>query len=416
MPRKWSEKMLTTKSLRVTLLDLYLGVICLFPIATTLIESGAVNKMLFGILLALHIGMLISRPVKGKTIMLCSLLLLNYVYTFCYTIFPMENINLLIYFPFYILYTYFMCDNSEIVINWFSKHGGYVKLIVVAWSALVGISIFLPSSYTAGDEGVFFGSFCGSIFRLGPSAVFIQVLVIMMQVMHRKKSALLFNLIPMYCYLMGSSRTYLVVGFCLLVISWYIACKKKILFWGTVIPLALAVLWLVTVSAMADKIAYTLDENNYGDFWFRVTSSRSVLWEKDLTAFAESSLLNKLLGNGLGFTTEVSGLWGHNDFIEVLCSFGIIGLLHYLYSTRYLFKRSYKSVKISFVVRVCAFMAWFFNAFFNMHYVYFCAMLCYPFLLFVIRLYFEQNPVKQKRKRTIKDDYDLGLGSGTQCV
>lgn len=406
--------MLTTKSLRVTLLDLYLGVICVFPIVTMLIESGAVNKMLFGLLLALHIGMLISRPVKRQTIVMCSVLLANYVCTFCYTVFPMENVNLLIYFPFYILYTYFMCDNSEIVINWFSKHKVYVKLIVAVWSVLVGISIFIPSCYVEGDEGVFFGSFCGSIFRLGPSAVFIQVLAIMMQVMHGKKSALLFNLIPMYSYLMGSSRTYLVVGFCLLVISWYFACKKKFVFWGTVIPLVFVVLWLVTVSAMGDKIAYTLDENNYGDFWFRISSSRSVLWEQDLTAFAESPLFNKLLGNGIGFTIEVSGLWGHNDFVEVLCSFGIIGLLQYLYSTGYLYKRSYRCVRISFVVKACAFMAWFFNAFFNMHYVYFCAMLCYPFLLVVIRLYFEQNPVKQRAKwfnrdRTVRKEWQLPI-------
>lgn len=396
--------MLTTKSLRVTLLDLYLGVICVFPIATTLIESGAVNKIMFGVLLVLHICMLMSRPVRRQTIVMCSILVVNYVFTLCYTVFPMENINLFIYFPFYILYTYFMCDNSDIIINWFSKHRGYVKLIVFVWSVLVGISIFVPSCYTTVEnESVYFGSFCGSIFRLGPSAVFIQVLAIVMQVMHGKKSALLVHLVPMYCYLMGSSRTYLVVGSCLLVIAWYFACKKKIMFWGTVVPLMLGVLGLVTVSAMGDKIAYTLDENQYGDFWFRVTSSRSVLWEQDLTGFAESPLLNKLLGNGLGFTTEVSGLWAHNDFIEVICSFGIIGLVHYLYSTGHLFKRGYRRVKISFVVRVCAFMAWFFNAFFNMHYVYFCAMLCYPVLLFAIRIYFEKNPVKRKHKRSNED-------------
>lgn len=393
--------MSTTNSLRVTLLDLYLGVICLFPIATMLIENGAVNKMLFGVLLVLHIGMLISRPVKGKTVVLCSILLLNYVCTLFYTSFPMENINLLIYFPFYLLYTYFMCDNSQIIIDWFSKHSGYVKLIVTVWSVLVGVSIFVPGCYqTVRGQGVYFGSFCGSIFRLGPSAVFIQVLALMMQVMHGKKGAFLYNLIPMYCYLMGSSRTYLVVGFCLLLISWYMTCRKKLWFWGTVIPMALAVLWLVTVSSMGDKIAYTLDDSQYGDFWFRITSSRSVLWEKDLTAFAESSLFNKLIGNGLELTIQVSGLWAHNDFIEVLCSFGIIGLLQYLYSVRYLVKRMYGKIRISIVVKACAFMAWFFNAFFNMHYVYFCAMLCYPFLLLVIRLYFEKNPMKPDAEDT----------------
>ena len=293
-----------------------------------------------------------------------------------------------------------MCDNRDTVLDWFVAHKGYVYIIVLLWSILVGTSIFVPGCYYLKEGGNrYFGSFCQSIFRLGPSAVFIQVLVIMMQMLHGKKRMLAFHLIPMYCYLMGSSRTYLLIGLCLFVISWYLFCKKKITFWCTLFPMLIIVLLLVTISAMGDKIAHTLDETQYGDFWFRITSSRSLLWEQDLTEYSKMPLLNKLVGCGLEFTTEVSGKWGHNDFIEVICSFGILGLLLYIYSTRHLFRNSYGRTRIPVVIKICAFMIWFFNAFFNMHYVYFCAMLCYPLLLFVIGRYFQSNPVQSESER-----------------
>lgn len=392
--------MLGRKSIHITLTDLYFGAICIFPIFTSVENGGVVNKLLFGLLIALHLGMIAYKRTKKQTFLLLLCLAGNYVLALFSTKFPMENINLLFYFPFYLMYMCFMCDNGDTVLDWFSGHRNFVCIVVLLWSILVGISIFVPNCYYVKEGGsLYFGSFCQSIFRLGPSAVFIQVLALIMQMLHGKKMAIVYHIIPMYCYLMGSSRTYLVIGLCLFVIGWYLFCKKKVTFWCTLFPMIIVVLILVTISAMGDKIAHTLDETQYGDFWFRITSSRSLLWTKDLTAYAEMPLLNKLFGCGLEFTTEVSGKWGHNDFIEVICSFGIIGLLLYVYSTRRLFRYSYGRVRIPFVINACVFMTWFFNAFFNMHYVYFCAMLCYPLLLLAVGGYFCGTSVQPETKR-----------------
>lgn len=384
------------KKTRVSLTDLYMGIICLFPVMTILGDEGVVNKILFVLLFSLHIGMLFSHPIKKRTFYSLFVLVISYIYVLYSTKFPLVNINMLVYFPFFLLYTYFMCDHGERVISWFFKNELFVHTTIVVWSIVVGVSIFLPGCYYSKAGGIYFGSFCESIFRLGPSAVFIQTLIILSQVLYNKRNSIFYMVIPMYCYLMGSSRTYLVIGFLAFIISWYITCRKRAIFWLTVIPLSLVVLLLIGGSALGEKIAYTLDNTRYGDFWFRITSSRNIIWESDLAAWQETPLLNKFFGNGLNFTFEVMGLWAHNDFIEILCSFGILGLLQYIRSIYYLYKNSYANTKIPFSIKVCALMVWLFNAFFNMHYVYFCAMLCYPFLLLGIKRYFMQTDVNFK--------------------
>lgn len=377
--------------MRLTLTDCYLGTICLFPIVTTM-GGGGLNKVMFVLLLTLHICMLFSRPIKMRTLLALALLVGNFAFTLSRTDFPLRNYNLLAYFPFFLLYTYFMCDNRRRILRWFSEHPRYLWRVILLWCALVSVSALLPGCYQVREGGSrYFGSFCRDIFRLGPSAVFIQILIIMVIVLHGQKRAMLFMVVPMYCYLMGSSRTYLMIGFLLFVIGWYLVCGSKRLFWGTVVPLAVFILLLVTVSALGEKIAYTLDEGQYGDFWYRITSSRSYLWRKYWNAWVKTPLINKLLGNHLEFTQIVAGRWAHNDFIELLCSFGILGLGNYLCALQLLFRQNLIGAGIPLVVRAGAKLVWLFNAMFNMHYVYFCAMLGYPFLIFALRQHFGKD-------------------------
>lgn len=392
--------MLISKSVRITIMDVYMGVICVFPIATMLIPGGFLNKTLFGLLLILHMGMLVTNPMKKKSFIGVFILLANYLFVICNTEFPLESNNLLFYFPFFLMYTYFMCDNRLAITKWFRHRERFVRFIIWTWTVLVGVSIFVPSCYKPKEGGsLYFGSFCGSIFRLGPSAMFIQVLGIISMVFYKRKKDIIYQFVPLYCAFMGSSRTYLVVCVLIFVVAWYIACPRRRTFWATMIPLSVVIILLVAKTAIGDKIEHTLDDSQYGDFWFRVTSGRSEFWGKDLVGWADSPFINKLLGNGLGFTLDLTGLWAHNDFIEILCSFGILGLIHYIYAVVHMLRVGYGRVRIPFVVSLCVCMCWLFNAFFNMHYVYFCAMLCFPFLVFVVREHTVQQQEAERKRR-----------------
>jgi hypothetical protein len=389
--------MIEKKATHVTLTEFYMGVICLFPLATTLVEEGIINKLLFSLLIGLQLAMLFDRKVKGRTFMMLLLLIVSYIYSFAHTKFPLQNSNLLFYFPFYMVYTYFMCDNSRSIINWFLKSKKYIYGIAIVWTVIVGFAVFLPECYYVKEGGArYFRAFAGSIFRLGPAAVFIQALAILMQTLFGSKRAFWLNILPMYSFFMGSSRTYLIVGLCLLLVSWYFFCSNKKKFYYSLIPMAIGVVLLISVTSMGDKIAHTLDEDQYGDFWFRITSSRSEIWDYSLRYWKlRVPVLGKLLGAGLNFNYRITGHWAHNDFVEILGSFGILGIGQYLFSIYILFKSKTKRKRMPFIVGFSLIIAWLFNAFFNMHYTYFCAMLCYPILVIGIKFYYSEIAQKQ---------------------
>ena len=374
------------KTWRFRVIDLYMGLICIYPITTTLIDGTIINKLLFASLVALQVFSCCMNSMKRKTVLLLVWLVLQYLFVLYHTRFPLINANLLFYYPFFLLYTYFVNDNSDIVVKWLVDRKTFIHSVVIVWSVIVGISIFVPSCYYIKEGGAaYFGSWTNDIFRLGPSAMFIQILVIVLQIIHKQKYAIAYMIIPMYCGFMGSSRTYLVINGLLFIISWYISCKKKSHFWLALLPAAGIFLLILTNSSMGQKMLFTLDESRYGDFWFRITRSRSVLWADSLNAWKQLPVLNRLLGCDINFTAKVTGRWAHNDFIEVLCSFGLVGVIQYIAAMLGMLKNSWKGIYLPRIIKISAVMVWLFNAFFNMHYVYFCAMLSYPFLVLALR-------------------------------
>ncbi len=388
--------MFMSNTLRFRAVDLYLGLICLFPLSTMVVDGTIINKLMFTVLFTLHIVSLFSRPISKRTVVLLLCLIIQYLFVLWHTDFPIYNTNLLFYFPYFLFYTYFMYDNMDVVMEWMSNHKKYIHGIVVIWNIIVGISIFVPSCYYLKEGGeLYFGSWVNDIFRLGPSVCFIQVLIIVLQTVHKQKNVITYMLIPLYCVFMGSSRTYLGVSLLLFVVMWYISFRKKANFWTTILPLCAVFFAVLVNSSMWDKILFTLDEGRYGDFWFRITSSRSLLWEKDMAAWNNLPIFNKLLGCDIDLTYNASGRWAHNDFIEILCSFGILGIVEYVMAMYSLIRKSWGQKKVPVILIVCVVFVWLFNAFFNMHYVYLCSMLSYPFLVLALR------PVSGKRTEEI---------------
>ena len=373
-------------TLRFRIFDLYMGLICFYPITTTLIDGTIINKLLFVSLIALQICMYWMGRMKRKTVILLLWLVVQYLFVLYHTEFPLLNANLLFYYPFFLMYTYFMTDNADRVRTWLAEQKGYMYTIVVLWSVIAGVSIFVPSCYYVKEGGAsYFGSWAGDIFRLGPAVMFVQILVIVLQVMHKQKYALAYMMIPMYCVLMGSSRTYLVIGVLLFAVSWYISCRKKLHFWLAVIPAMVLLLILIMNSSMGEKILYTLDASQYGDFWFRITSARSSFWKVFLDAWVQLPWINKVLGCDINLTNRLADKWAHNDFIELLCSFGIVGVIQYTSTMVGMMKANWKNLKLPWILGTATVTIWLFNAFFNMHYVYFCAMLSFPLLVFAVR-------------------------------
>lgn len=313
------------------------------------------------------------------------------------------NINMAIYYIFCIVFFAFFMTEKYAIWKIMSDNKKFIFRVVLIYSLILLISIPLPISYAASEAGgwgdaLYFVSFSGSPNRVGQSSLYICALITVLMVMKAYKKKLLFlcTLPNIYVFFMGGSRTYFILGLCIVVINLYVSVKNKKNFKYIFVIVGIMLSYFMLSSAMMDKLAatYKPDAKNDIDFWVRITNARILIWAENIVRFSETDMFGHWFGNGINFTSHI-GIWAHNDFIEIVCSYGYFGLVLYLI-TMFMVMRTFKvfsrenKMILSFL---CIFM-WIFNAFFNFFYVYFNAMLSYAFMLMAISHYVNCKNIK----------------------
>ena len=373
--------------------DLLIKLILLFPI-TTLFQHhiGMLNKLTF---FAVLIVLFAVQGVRKRP--LTYLMGISALWLISMAVTPLAalktNLNMAFYYIFLVFYFVLVLSDPKRFWKTLLRHRRFIYYVVLVYTLVVTVSIFLPSSYNQSDAGgwgdeAYFTSISGSPNRVGPASVFVVVLIAFLIQTGSHWLLALLSIPQLYVFLMGGSRTYFVVGACAFVVLYYVMVPRKQWFFLSLLPLGVIGIVLVLNSNMMDKFAATFQADqglSQEEFWRRLTNTRSVFWVEQLKMFFDTPWYKQLFGNGINFTTYNYGLWAHSDFIEILCSYGYVGLINYialiLYTLRYLMKTK----KRHFFIKCVVFFIWFFNAFINFFYCYFCAMLCYPILLLVIR-------------------------------
>ena len=379
---------------KLSLINIYMSLIMIMPISTLLQDKiSAINRVIFFLIFCTQI-VIICNKITWKYLFIFQIALTSYIIVVMNT----ENFkidNAVIYFINFILYSGVICINKKQIISWIEENSKYIRCVMIIWTIAVTISIFIPSCYYIKEGGGrYFGSYVGTIFRLGPTALFIEILALVSITFYKRNKDILFMIVPIYCGFMGSSRTYFVIIICVFCIALYIMSRNS---WSFILkfgPLTIVGILLFSMSSMSEKVRHTLNPNDYGDFWFRITSSRSVIWEKIINGFNNLSFFKKIFGGGFGFSNSVANHYAHNDFIEILATHGYIGIILYTISIILLVKVLLKNKKIPiFIIYMCIFI-WIFNAFFNMFYWYICAALSYPFLLLATSYHYDEKEKK----------------------
>ena len=271
-----------------------------------------------------------------------------HVYALMQTTFPLYNSNMLFYYGFWILLTIYYTSYPECAASHFKENERYIEKIVQLWSVIVGISIFMPSSYVinkAWGSGRYFVSITGDSFRLAPTCLMIVTLVLGLYCLTKSKKYLFLHhysnvwLFDVWFKNLSWNRT--VSGSCFFGI--YIVRKTVLLFFSYSISDTNGV--LILNSAAGSKIAATTyTTNSFFDKWGTITNGRTVFWNLDLKYFFKENILNQLLGCGFNFDYQITkrfytaAHWAYNDFISVLLNFGYIGLGIYIYSVYGLLK------------------------------------------------------------------------------
>lgn len=372
---------------KTTLLTLTMRLLLLFPIFTTLDFIPGINTMLAVVSFSLIIILILKKGITRRSLVLLLSVALSTLISFGATKEEIIHVNEMIYLGYMCAFFILIGDNRQEVSQFFKDSTQYIKGICIIWNLVVLASMPMRSSYV---NGVFV-SFARDTFRLSPSALFVLTLSTVLIVMRGSKN-IVQSIVPMLAILLGASRTYLLLGGICLAVNLYFTIKSRRMFF-----LALGLMGVISViivfsSAMGEKILSTFAPSSYLTPMQVFTNGRSNFWVVDLQAYARQPILNQLLGcgynfiritNGANLSAGSNGIWAHNDFLQVLITNGVFGLGIYFYAMGKLF-RIFLNKKMSLMLRIAVVFIWFFNAFFNMYYVYTCAMLSYPVLLLAI--------------------------------
>lgn len=374
---------------KIILEDMYIKLILLFPVFTILAGLiSSLNKIFFAALVALQLIILLTKPILKSHVFIFLLALVLAIFSAIQTTEKLYNLNDIFYFPFMILYFCYIIKNQEAFFDGLNSNKHFISLTIILWHVLVLFSMCFSTSFERANGGVNFVSFAGSTFRLAPTALFIMCISYYLMKQHKQRYYFLFSALPMFCFLMGGTRTYLGIGCILFFIMLYNFLNSKKLFLFCLIPAILILVIFIYYGSIGDKIRLTLyNKNSYFDFWGTLTSGRTVFWKADLDNFFSQPVMNRLFGNGYNFVYNVNkkyfgnAIWAHNDFIQILLTYGYLGLIIYVFLIASLFKTIYKTTKNSKFLFLGYIMVWLLNAFFNMYYTYFCAMLSLPILI-----------------------------------
>jgi hypothetical protein len=368
--------------------DIYIKIILLFPILSLFVRLiPSLNRFAFVFLALFQIILMVYKKMSFRTLILLICLFLSYLFATIQTRFPLYNANDYFYFVFMVPYFSYVVDHKASFMKSLDSNIPFMKIVVYVFSFLVFSSLFLPLSWIRLYGSLAFVSLPGTSFRLDPISIFIITIIIYVIKRTGNKLFSLWAFIPTFCIFYGTSRTYL--GVCILALLALDYCLfKKRVFYLTLIPLCFIFVTLVANATIGDKIQASLVVgDSYGNL-SGVTSTRSYFWLVDLEAFFASSPLRQLFGNGFNFVYDATYrslgllLWAHNDFIQILTTFGYFGLLLYIFAVFSLHRSNFpKKKKGNFLLMAILFLVFFVNAFFNMFYTYFCAILSYPILL-----------------------------------
>ena len=379
--------------------EIYLYLIALMPLVALLQDVlPAINKVTFMFIFVFQILVIINRLTPMYTAFL-SIALLTYVISAMNTS-GFSYSNNMLYYINWLLYVGTMCLNYDKMKNWIRDNKRYIYTIIILWNIAVGISIFIPSCYFVKEAGArYFGSYVGSTFRLAPTALFIEIMVLNMIILFENKKSIVFMIVPMYCGFMGGSRTYFLILTIVMIIAVFVINKNKYRFFATMIPIALIGFAVFRKSAIFTKTMQTTDENMYGDNMTRFTSSRNIIWSDILHSFSKLNIYEKFFGAGFGFSNRVTSLAAHNDFIEILVTYGYLGLILYVFSVVILIYVFIRRKTISKIILVLSILVWLINASANMFCYYICAALSFPFLLCAVVFQGEKIKIKKETEK-----------------
>lgn len=349
---------------------------------SSIVVFDLVNKGVMAVLcLLILIVFCMDKQPHYSVLILCITGVLHAI-SFAYPVSSKEGIATYFLYAFWILFwLYVVCNRQSFIKSLKVCERGILSTITL-WSIVTAGSLFIPSCYKLGWGGErYFVSFTTDSFEIAPIALFMLSLnILLYRFDGNKKRAIVLSLVPLACVFAAGTRTYFFVVLVEFAILLRLLIDRNGQFYLALACSVFVFVAIASISSIGQKFASAMIESSDLEVVLEVfTNGRSEFWGIDLRAFSEGTLFEILFGHGFSYVYELNELaigmrlYAHNDFINILLNFGVVGLVVY-FAAIIPMLREMTHACVPIIVALFA-VVWLFNAFFNMIYVYAAAVL-----------------------------------------
>lgn len=381
---KSGESLIETKEVVKTNKLIVVLMVC-YTFSSSLSKIGVfdlINKGIVGVLCFVIMGLFCRKRQTHFAFLTLALTALVHTIAFSFPISPKEGIATYFMFAFWVLFWLYMCNNKNEFLSASKSLESVLRAALMLWTAVTVISFFIPICYKLGWGGErYFTSFTTDSFEIAPIALFMLALDILLFCFNKdKRSAVLFAIVPLSCVFAAGTRTYLIVVLVEFMVLLRLIIEQNNRFYTISLICIIGFILLASVTNIGQKfLSATVQSNDINVILEVFTNGRSEFWAIDLKAFLSGSLFEVMFGHGFSYVYELNQaaigmrLYAHNDFINLLLNFGIVGLgLYFAVLIPVLVKTERESGPfVAFMLSAI----WLFNAFFNMIYVYLAAVM-----------------------------------------
>lgn len=352
----------------------------LYPLCVTVRKVSIFDfvgkAVLVVMLFSLLILFCIKRQDKSSWLIL-ALTAAMHIFEFAYPVSEKETFTTYLMYAVWVIFFLYLQNNYGSFFDAANKQQAAINSTVIIWEIIVIVSAFFPSSYEhTWGEGSYFISFSNTSFELAPAASLVFAFVIFCYACDgNARKAVLLSAVPVVCSFASGSRTYLVVIALEVLILAMMIIKSKLALIAFIVIALIAGIGLLSMTNIWTKFANAFQySNDSSSFWSVFTSGRDAFWRADMDAFGKGGMVNQLFGYGFSYVYEVNEsvfgnrIYAHNDFINILLTFGWAGLIPYFFAFGKCVLMLGRQMERGFLFSILA--IWLFNAVFNMTYVY----------------------------------------------
>ena len=196
-----------------------------------------------------------------------------------------------------------------------------------------------------------------------------------------KKDIYIFNDYSEFMYFNGNIKDiFNCSGVCLDDIL-YTRIKNKRIFKYVFVLIAILAIGIILVSPIKNKFTTAVGRVDTANLSFieAFTSGRSSFWSYDMYMILHNKIGQLIFGNGVNYLFYLNKpvfhvpLWAHNDYIQILSDYGILGLVIYIGLMVAIIKKSIKYIDKSKLIIIILVILWAFNAFLICLYIFLCS-------------------------------------------